>query len=57
MLVTASPGGVEQVFVSKGVPVTGAEPPADAVMPPMDEMVQLFGGYGCEIVGPPLSLS
>ncbi len=57
MLVTASPGGVEQVFVSLGVPVTGSEPPADAVMPPMDELVRLFGGYGCEILGPPLSLS
>ena len=57
MLVTASPGGVEQVFVSLGVPVTGSEPPADAVMPPMDELVRLFEGYGCEILGPPLSLS
>src|SRR5881396_1729803 len=57
MLVTASPGGVEQVFVSLGVPVTGSEPPADAVMPPMDELVRLFAGYGCEILGPPLSLS
>jgi quercetin dioxygenase-like cupin family protein len=57
MLVTASPAGVEQVFVSKGVPVTGPEPPTDAVMPPMDEMVRLFADYGCEILGPPLSLS
>ncbi len=57
MLVTASPGGVEQVFVSLGVPVTGSEPPAEAVMPPMDEAVRLFAGYGCEILGPPLSLS
>ena len=56
MLVTASPGGVEQVFVSQGVPVTGSEPPTDAVMPPMDELVRLFSGYGCEIVGPPISL-
>ena len=56
MLVTASPAGVEQFFVSQGVPVTGAEPPTDAVMPPMDEMVRLFAGYGCEILGPPLSL-
>jgi quercetin dioxygenase-like cupin family protein len=57
MLVTASPGGVEQVFVNLGVPVTGSEPPTDAVMPPMDELVRLFAGYGCEILGPPLSLS
>ena len=56
MLVTASPGGVEEVFVSFGVPVTGSEPPTDAVMPPMDELVRAFAGYGCEILGPPLSL-
>ena len=57
MLVTASPGGVEEVFVSLGVPATGSEPPTDAVMPPMDELVRLFADYGCEILGPPLSLS
>jgi quercetin dioxygenase-like cupin family protein len=57
MLVTASPAGVEQFFVSQGVPVTGTEPPTDAVMPPMDELMRLFADYGCEIVGPPLSLS
>ena len=56
MLVTASPGGVEEVFVSLGVPVTGSEPPSDAVMPPRDELVRMFAGYGCEILGPPLSL-
>jgi quercetin dioxygenase-like cupin family protein len=56
MLVTASPGGIEQVFVSLGVPVTGAEPPTDAVLP-MDEAVRLLAGYGAEILGPPLSLS
>jgi quercetin dioxygenase-like cupin family protein len=56
MLVTASPGGIEQVFVSLGVPVTGSEPPTDAVMP-MDEAMRLFAEYGAEIVGPPLSLS
>ena len=56
MLVTASPGGVEEVFFNLGVPVTGSEPPTDAVMPPMDELVRLFAGYGCEILGPPLSL-
>jgi len=57
MLATASPGGAQQVFVRLGTPVTGSEPPADAVMPPMDELVRLFAGYGCEILGPPLSLS
>ena len=56
-LAVASPGGVEEIFVSLGVPATGSEPPTDAVMPPMDELVRLFAGYGCEILGPPLSLS
>ena len=57
MLVTASPGGVEELFVTLGVPVTGSAPPTDAVMPPMDELVRLFAGYGCEILGPPLSVN
>ena len=57
MLVTISPSGVEELFVSLGAPVTGAEPPTDAVMPPMDELVRLFADYGVEILGPPLSLS
>jgi len=57
MFVTLSPASVEELFVSLGVPVTGAEPPTDAVMPPMDELVRLFADYGCEIVGPPLSLN
>ena len=56
MLVTTSPAGVEQLFVSLGTPVTGAEPPADVVMPPMPEMARLFAAQGCEILGPPLSL-
>ena len=56
MLVTTSPAGVEQLFVSLGTPVTGPEPPTDAVMPPPPEMARLFGDYGCEILGPPLSL-
>ena len=56
MLVTASPGGIEQIFVSLGVPVTGSEPPTDAVLP-MDEAVRRFADYGAEILGPPLSLS
>ena len=56
MLVTLSPSGTEQLFVSLGVPVIGAEPPTDAVMPPMDEMARLFASYGTEILGPPPSL-
>jgi len=42
--------------VACGVPVTGDEPPTGVVMPPMDEMVRLFAGYGCDIVGPPPTL-
>ena len=57
MLVTISPSGSEQLFVSLGVPVTNSEPPTDAVMPPMPEMVRMFAGYGAEILGPPPSLS
>jgi mannose-6-phosphate isomerase-like protein (cupin superfamily) len=56
MLVTISPSGSEQLFVSLGAPVTGAEPPTDAVMPPIDEMARLFAEYGAEILGPPPSL-
>ena len=56
MLVTASPGGIEQLFVSLGTPVAGAEPPTDVVMPPMPEMARLFAAHGAEILGPPPSL-
>jgi quercetin dioxygenase-like cupin family protein len=56
MLVTLSPSGIEELFVSLGAPVDGAEPPTDAVMPPMDEMARLFAAHGVEILGPPLSL-
>ena len=56
MLVTISPSGTEQLMVSLGVPVTGPEPPAEAVMPPMPELVRLFARYGTEILGPPPSL-
>jgi len=56
MLVTISPSGSEQLFVSLGIPVTGTEPPTDAVMPPMDELVRLFSSYGADILGPPPSL-
>jgi quercetin dioxygenase-like cupin family protein len=56
MLVTISPSGTEQLFVSLGVPVTGAEPPVGAVMPPMPELVRLFAAHGTEIIGPPPTL-
>jgi quercetin dioxygenase-like cupin family protein len=56
MLVTISPSGSEQLFVSLGVPVTSAEPPTDTVMPPPPEMARLFAAHGAEILGPPPSL-
>ena len=57
MLVTISPSGSEQLFVSLGVPVTSAEAPTDSVMPPMPELVRLFAAHGAEILGPPPSLA
>jgi len=57
ILSTISPAGIEQLFVSLGSPVVGAEPPTDAVMPPMPEMARLFAAHGAEILGPPPSLS
>jgi quercetin dioxygenase-like cupin family protein len=57
MLVTLSPAGLEELFVDYGVPVTGDEPPAEEVLPPRDEIVRVFGAYGCEIVGPPPALA
>jgi quercetin dioxygenase-like cupin family protein len=56
MLVTVSPAGIEQAFVSLGVPVADAEPPAEPVLPAPDELIRLFAGYGVEILGPPPSL-
>jgi quercetin dioxygenase-like cupin family protein len=55
-LTTLSPAGLEQLFVELGVPVTGDQPPTDAVMPPMDEVVRVFGSYGVDILGPPPTL-
>ena len=57
MLVTLSPAGLEEAFVSLGVPVTGAEPPAATVLPEPHELIRLFAGYGVEILGPPPTLS
>lgn len=57
MLVTFTPAGLEELFVGLGVPVVGSEPPADAVLPPIDEVARRFGAYGCEIVGPPPTLA
>ena len=52
MLTTLSPSGLEELFVALGAPVGDGEPPEET-MPPMDELIGLFAGYGCEILGPP----
>jgi uncharacterized protein YjlB len=57
MLTTISPGGLEELFIACGVPVTGNEPPAKEVMPPPEELIPLFASYGCDIVGPPPTLA
>jgi glyoxylate utilization-related uncharacterized protein len=57
MLVTFSPAGFEDAFVDLGIPVVeGEEPPAETVLPPVEEVVRAFAPYGCEIVGPPPTL-
>jgi quercetin dioxygenase-like cupin family protein len=57
MLVTLSPAGLEEAFVSLGVPVAGAEQPAESVLPAPDELIRQFAGYGVDIIGPPPSLA
>jgi quercetin dioxygenase-like cupin family protein len=57
MLVTLSPAGLEELFVSLGVPAEGSEPPTDAVLPPPDDLARLFGERNVDILGPPLTLS
>ncbi len=56
MLTTASPAGLEELFIELGVVVTDGAQPADTVMPPFPELARRFGAYGCEILGPPPSL-
>ena len=56
MLTTISPAGLEELFTSLGVPVVEGAPPSEAVIPPFPELVRLFAGYGCEILGPPPTL-
>jgi hypothetical protein len=36
--------------------VDGEEPPAETMLPPVEEVVRAFAPYGCEIVGPPPTL-
>ncbi len=55
-LVTISPAGLEGMFVEGGVPVAAGQQPAEEVMPPIEEMVELAARYGCEILGPPPTL-
>jgi len=57
VLVTLSPAGLEELFVTLGSTVNGSEPPAEEVLPPMDELVRRFAAYGVDILGPPPSLS
>jgi quercetin dioxygenase-like cupin family protein len=57
MLTTLTPAGLEEVFVALGVAVDGANQPTDEDMAPINEVVRRFGAYGCEIVGPPPTLS
>ena len=57
MLVTISPAGLEELFVELGIPVTGESRPDATVLPPLAEMAERFGAYGCDITGPPPSLA
>jgi hypothetical protein len=57
MLTTLSPAGLEELFVELGEVVIGAEPPAEDVLPPIDELVRRFAAYGCDVVGPPPTLA
>jgi hypothetical protein len=54
MLVTLCPGGLEELFVTGGIPVTGDIPPAENVLPPPEEIARLLAEHGVEVVGPPL---
>jgi quercetin dioxygenase-like cupin family protein len=55
-LATITPGGLEDLFISHGAPASTGGPPSEEVFPPMDEMVQVLAGYGCDVVGPPPTL-
>jgi quercetin dioxygenase-like cupin family protein len=54
MLVTLCPGGLEELFVTGGIPVTGDIPPAENVLPPPEEVARLLAEHGVEVVGPSL---
>jgi len=57
MLVTISPSGSEQLFLTHGIPVTNDQPPTNTIMPPTPEMTRLFANYGTQILGPPPPLN
>jgi quercetin dioxygenase-like cupin family protein len=57
MLLTLTPAGLEELFVTLGVAVDGAEPPGEAGSLALDDLARRFGAYGCEIVGPPPTLA
>ena len=57
MLVTLSPAGLEELFIELGVPVAGDGQPPEEVLPPVGQLVQRFGAYGCDLVGPPPALA
>lgn len=57
MLTTISPGGLEDAFVECGLPVAGHDQPTEEVMPPIPELIRVFGSHGCDIVGPPPTLA
>lgn len=56
MLTTFAPPGMEELFVTRGVPAVAGEPPPAPVEPSADELARLAERYACEIVGPPLEL-
>jgi quercetin dioxygenase-like cupin family protein len=58
MLITFSPSGFEQFFVQEGIPACGEEEaPVGGVQPTPEEFVRRLAPFGCEVTGPPPSLS
>jgi quercetin dioxygenase-like cupin family protein len=56
LLTTFAPAGVEEFFVSHGVPVVAGEPPPAPVDPNPAELARSAERYAVEVVGPPLAL-
>jgi quercetin dioxygenase-like cupin family protein len=55
LLTTFAPAGVEEFFVTHGVPVVPGEPPPPPVEPDPEELAPIAERYAFEIVGPPLA--